>query len=380
MAYSSRLLTAATLPLAALAAAKLGSEAWRLLVDPSWRGAVDLALRQREVQAFFAGQPLYEVDHSAVYPPGSLLLLWPLVGWLSLDGARDLFAVLALLGLAALGREALLLSGARGRAETVFAVLLPLALNATGVAVGNGQLGILVLPALLGAARLIETGRRPLLAGVLLTFSLIKVSLSVPFLILATLQAGGRKVAGGATLAYLALTVGAAAWNGGGLLEMPGAWHRAAVGAASIAGYAHLPGLMSAIGLWGLWTSAGSLACLVGLAVWLWKRPAIDLFVRLGVTGLVARLCSYHWRYDDVLVVPALLALFRLGRDGAGSAAARVLLGANLGLMLLPARLVQREAPTYDVLAAAHAGVWVASLLFLLRPQRASVSRPEAST
>jgi hypothetical protein len=369
LAYSSRLLAAAAVPLAALAAAKLGSEFWRLLVDPSWRGAVDLAMRQREVQAFFAGEALYEVAGSAVYPPGSLLLLWPLVGWLSGDGARELFALVALLGLAALAREALLLSQARGKAEGAFVALLPLSLNATGVAVGNGQLGILVLPALLAAARLIESRRHPLLAGLLLTFSLVKVSLSVPFLLLTAALRGGGRVTAAAAAGYAVLTLAAIAWNGGAFLDTPLAWHRAAIGAASVAGYAHLPGLLTSLGLWGRWTSAGSAACLLALAAWLWRRPAVEPFVKLGVTGLVARLCSYHWRYDDVVVAPALVALFRLGRDGPDRGWARLLLAANLLLMLLPARLVQREAPTYDLLATGHAVVWLASLGLLLRPR-----------
>jgi hypothetical protein len=40
---------------------------------------VDLAIRWRETQRWFAGLPVYN-DRFAVYPPGSYPLLWPALG------------------------------------------------------------------------------------------------------------------------------------------------------------------------------------------------------------------------------------------------------------------------------------------------------------
>ena len=56
----------------------------------------------------------------------------------------------------------------------------------------------------------------------------------------------------------------------------------------------------------------------VALGVWLYRHRRVDLWLQLGVIAVVARLWAYHRLYDDVLVVLALVALFRIatGVDG----------------------------------------------------------------
>ena len=55
--------------LVASAALKLGMDVPRLLWAPPRPNAVDLALRHREVHAWFAGQPVYRELKRAIYPP-----------------------------------------------------------------------------------------------------------------------------------------------------------------------------------------------------------------------------------------------------------------------------------------------------------------------
>src|SRR5438477_3855087 len=85
---SRRWLGAAIVAMSIAAAIWLPYQFWRLLLSthPVWStspaGAVDLRFRVDEVTRWFSGQPLYGEIASAVYPPASLLVLWPIVGWL----------------------------------------------------------------------------------------------------------------------------------------------------------------------------------------------------------------------------------------------------------------------------------------------------------
>jgi len=66
----------------------LGYEFWRLLLQPNPPGPLDLMLRFTETRLWFAGQPVYEIEKTGVYPPASYLLLWPFVGWVDFFHAR----------------------------------------------------------------------------------------------------------------------------------------------------------------------------------------------------------------------------------------------------------------------------------------------------
>jgi hypothetical protein len=65
-------------------------------------GAVDLKLLHRLVHEWFAGRPVYRELASAVHPPATYLLLWPLMGWLDVTPARWLWAITTVVALAAL--------------------------------------------------------------------------------------------------------------------------------------------------------------------------------------------------------------------------------------------------------------------------------------
>src|SRR5687768_17436515 len=73
---------AAIVLMAALGAARMSSELYRLTSDPSRLGAIDLKMRHAEVARWFGGRLVY--SGGAVYPPASYALLWLPLGWLPL--------------------------------------------------------------------------------------------------------------------------------------------------------------------------------------------------------------------------------------------------------------------------------------------------------
>src|SRR2546422_11175922 len=105
------------------------------------------------VARWFAGVPIYEGIHYGDYPPASYPLLWPLLGWLAVPPARWLWAALSaallawVIAICGRGSEATTSAGRR------LGALLPLAMYATNVAIGNGQINL--------------QWRTPLLAGIL---------------------------------------------------------------------------------------------------------------------------------------------------------------------------------------------------------------------
>jgi hypothetical protein len=129
----------------------------------------------------------------------------------------------------------------------------------------------------------------------------------------------------------------------------------------------------------------------VALGAWLYRHRRADLWVRLGVIAVVTRFLAYHRVYDDVLIVLALVALFRVAttavvaagagdrqaiapdaaaalpaaRDSRSRTMAAALLGTSMFFMLLPARLGTAPPPWNLVFGGTHTVTWLATLAFL---------------
>jgi hypothetical protein len=180
--------------LALYACLKLGDEFRRLLWETGKSGAVDLKLFLTEVQTWFAGAPVYGAVKSAVYPPASYVMMWPLLGWLSETPARWLWAVTTVLVLIWAVRLLVRESGADTPVERALVALLLLSMNATGVAVGNGQLILHLLPMLVAAALLFRRGpvswTTDAFASGLMLVSLVKPPIAAPFFWLAVFLPG----------------------------------------------------------------------------------------------------------------------------------------------------------------------------------------------
>jgi hypothetical protein len=384
--------------LAALALTRLGYEFWRLVLDTSSSGAIDLRWRMLEVEQWLAGMPLYELNRGAVYPPATMLLLLPLVGWLSFPAARVLFAILTMVTLVWMAKQ--FDTGLRpaSPAERLCLVLFLLANYATVISIGNGQLSLLVLPFLIAAilrlARRPESWRNDLLSAVLVVFACVKPHNTIPFLWLVLLTPRRIRPAFLVGAIYIALTVTSVAINSAAAPTVPAPpvstatveaveldaavgtavskWFERAEGAAgwsAMKGYANLHTWLQRFGLPGAWNLPGSLLLFFALGVFVYRHRSADPWLLLGVAGLVARIWSYHRVYDDVLVLPALLALVRVLRRSGLSPGARTL-GVSLGLassvmLLLPASLRLQASPWGMLFTSTQSILWIVLIAYL---------------
>lgn len=390
--------------MALLAAAKLTDELLRLVWRSDVTAALDLRDRYREVQAWFAGVPVYQslpgpTYPPVTYPPATYVAIWPLLGWMPYEVARGLWAVTSLAALAWLAWLMLRETGVTGTWHRAAVVLLLLAMNQTGVAIGNGQFILHLLPPLVAGILLVHRGRgswaEDLIAAACAVFAMVKVTLAAPFLWLvlfapATLGTANRiwpwrvRPAMLTAAAYLALTFFAVSFQDGSVADQLRGWMRVANAVSDEGGdYANLNSWLDGAGYASLVPTV-SLVAFISLGLWLHRSRDADLWVRLGVIAIVTRFLAYHRVYDDVLVVLGFVALCRIAMDTAresdsGAVAlpiaaihaahqrvAVTLIATSMVFMLLPARLGTAPAPWQQIFNLSHTTTWLAMLGFLV--------------
>jgi hypothetical protein len=382
---SAVLLTGSVLMLVA-AVPRLAFELWRLVWSSGPNGAIDLKMLHSMVARWFAGVPIYEGINYGDYPPASYLLLWPLLGWLSVPAARWLWAALSAALLAWLVAICVRGSEATTSAERRLVALLPLAMYATNVAIGNGQLILHTLTPLLAGILLLRRSaggwRDDAVAALLLLFALAKPTVSAPFIWLALVIPGRLRPAVLVIAGYAALSVLATTFQAAGLVELFRGWLAMSERTVVSGGHANIHIWLARLGEARLMPFA-SLLLLLSTGVWSYRHRAADVWVMLGVTGLVARLWTYHRVYDDALVLPAMVALVRIARrgplPGGGDVAAGLLFAANWGLALAPASLLIFPAPWPFLFELALACAWTATLVFLMDHARTASQAPAES-
>ncbi len=362
----------------------LGYEFYRLLWQPDQigpipihPGAIDLKQRHEDVQLLFAGEPIYVVGRPAPYPPASLAMLWVCLGWLEVVPATWLWAAttVAMLGwLVCLSvRESL----AETPLEKLFVALIPLAMYATGATIGNGQLLVHLLPMLLTGLCLLASGPRrwpwDVLAASLVLFSLIKPSVSAPFFWIVLFTPGRIRPALLVCAGYAALTLFAASVQDVSVFVSIEQWLGRVTSISSGASQSwsswDLHVLMDALGRKELIAPA-SLLVLGGLGLWVYLHRRVDPWILVGVTGIVARLWTYHGWYDDLLILLPMIALFRWIKQRADfdgySLLAGALLGTTLVVTLAPGGMYLLPAPLKTLYIGLQTLVWIADLAFLL--------------
>jgi hypothetical protein len=358
----------------------------RLLYEQSSMAAIDLKLRYREVQTRFGGNSVYGKGKKGVYPPASYLMLWPFLGWVTWQQAQWLWAVVMV---AALGWLAYLLmreSRADTLLERTFVGLLPLGMYATLIAIGNGQLIIFLLPALVAGLGLLHDRRRGghayLLAATLILVALISPTIAAPFFWLVIFVPPTLWPAGLVVLGYGGLTLAAVSLQGAdvGLVH---SWGTAAVKGASWGavrgGYANLHSWLGACGLQ-MWDLPASLLVLAALGAWAYYHRQQDLWLLVGVTALVARLWAYHRVYDDLLIVLPMVTLFRLAKqspsaDRSGLVAGVLLAACWVAVIIVPTRVLRWPPPWNWLYQVGQILVWGAVLIFLLDQARRAKAR-----
>lgn len=354
----------------------LGYQFWRLIwgSEPIWPsspvGAVDLRMRYDEVNGWFSGNQVYG-GPNAGYPPASFVLLWPLLGWLELSPARWLWAVAMVVSLGwlivLLWRE----TGVDKPIERIFVALMPLAIYPTGATIGNGQLIVLLLPAMVAGLTSLQRQRGwrdDLITALLMLIALIKPSISVPFFWILLFVPGTWRPAGIVSAGYLALTFFAASFQDASLPTLLREWMAGVSGLAAWGGYANLHSLLASLGL-DSWSLPASLFILIVLGGWVYYNRQKDIWLLLGVTALVTRFWVYHGWYDDLLILLPMVALFRITKQSSAPKEA-VMAGGLFALTLLamiaPGGLFLFPPPWNTVYMTGQSIVWMIGLIFLL--------------
>jgi hypothetical protein len=361
----------------------LGYEFGRLLFGLGLKeGGVDLSMRQGEVKAWFRGDPVYGAILTAVYPPASYALLWPLVGWLGIGAARWLYALTAAAAVAWLVTLLVRVSGAESRTEKAFIGLIPLSCYATGAAIGNGQIIVYVLPCVMAALLLLFRGpsslRKDLTASFLLFLALVKPSLAAPFVWVVLFAPGGLRPAFLTACGYLGVTALAVSFQEGGLLSLMDGFRTSTEQMSLRSGpmqhsHANLHAWLAARGL-NRWIQPASLALFGGLGVWVYGHRRCDVWLLAAVAAMTARFWTYHGWYDDLLLVVPLVTLFRTARPSPagtpGDPAAGILFAVTLLTLMAPGGLYLFPRPWNQAYVALQTVVWIALLLFLLSRAR----------
>ena len=259
----------------------------------------------------------------ATYPPTSLMTLLPL-GFLPVVVVRFVWILMNIALVFLIARELKTMTGA---GEATFLLFLGLVAlwPPTSYCIGREQLSLLSLGCILSARRLETT--HPIGAGLLYSLSLVKPSLSIPFLFLPLLD---RNVKTLTTLAASQLALlGTMSWLvHASPLRLIGGW-------LSVAGYFKQgmytsQDIINKLRLDGsAWDSLLQLSILLGggLIAARFSSPK-----KMAFLAVISCIWAYHEVYDFVpLLIPAaLLAVSPINRRWAFNIAALVIVGAGL--------------------------------------------------
>jgi hypothetical protein len=365
-------LRAAIVVMAVLAAGKLGTEFYRLVLSNAPTGAIDLKMRYEEVHWWFSRRPVYTGLEQITYPPEAYVVLWPFLGWAKFAAARWIWALISVVMLGALTRLMVRESGAGSTVERAFVALMVLSMNAVGVCIGNGQLALLVLPVLTAALLILHRSppgwRSDLGVTALFLVALIKPTLALPFIPVAVASAQRARPFLLTVISYVGLTFFAAHFQDASLAVLTKQWLMQSQEHLG-GGYGDLQSALIGLHL-ERWVMPAALLFLLVASVWMYRSRKADVWILIGVAALVARLWTYHRVYDDVLLLLPMVTLFRIARrhDGANHVGTQsvVLLVITVLAMLAPARMETSGQALHMLFVGGHVAVWLTILCFLV--------------
>jgi hypothetical protein len=354
------LLGIAIVLMAYAAANRLLPEYRELVVGADTKSAaVDLLTFHRMTNTWFAGDGRIGI-RNLVYPPASHVLLWPLVGWMDFATARWLWAVSISVAIVALivifGREI----AARTPLQWAFVALLVLSMKPVGQTVGNGQISLHVLATVVLASLIL--GReargvwRDVLGAACMLFALVKPNVSAPFFWIALFAPRRYWPALSVVVGYGLLTGFALLFRDHSTGHLASTWVATSANTASKFGQGNLSMWLSMLGLQKL-IPAATIATLGAVGVWLYRYRKTDVWLRIGLTAVFTRLWTYHYFYDDILLLPTMISLLRVAKDERWGDADRVLAGGMFFLLMLnsvalnPLQTIMPLAPFFRVTA-----------------------------
>jgi hypothetical protein len=386
-------LRAVVVLMAIAAAVWLSYELYRLVWQPEkigfytvHPGAIDLELRFHEVRGWFAGQAVYQEMKGALYPPASYAMLWPLLGWIGHEHVAASWAFTSVLALAWLVWLVVRESGAETRLERVFVALMPLSAYATGATIGNGQLVVHLLPAMLASLLMLRSDglswAKELLAALLFVVSLTKPQLSAPFFWIFVFYPGRLRPAALVAGLYLLLTWLASLAQPVGAVQLFADWVgqiRSISSTAEVAWSNYNAQSVLLIAGWGESSLLFSLLMLLGMGLWVYVHRNRDIWLLLGALGYGTHFFTYHLWYDDLVIVPAMIALFRIAKSApvGGGRVAGGILACTLPFMVAPGAHFLLPQPWVEVYMLCQSAVWTAGLAFLMAHAHRHAGRPK---
>jgi hypothetical protein len=274
---------------------------------------------------------------------------------------------------------------AKGSEESFIALIIPLTLNATGVAIGNGQLGIQVLVLMMGALLILQRKEKhisnDILVSLMIVLALIKPSVTAPFFWIILLVYPNYRVILLTISIYLLLTIVPFYFRDSNMFDyfffkevtsvVKQTYSNVVYGTitgSSHGGYANLHSLLAFFGLERLNLIASGILLII-FGFWVYLNKKSDIWLLLAVTAIFSRLWMYHRVYDDILLIVPMITLFRLIKLEHLSLNIRqislVLLIITTVSMLAPARL-QLISPWSYLFVWGHVVVWFVLLFFFL--------------
>jgi len=359
----------------------LGYEFWRLLLQPSPLGAIDLMLRFTETKLWFSGQPIYGIERTSPYPPATYLLLWPFLGWLNSMHARWLWALTSVLALAWLIGLFLRESHAQTRLEKAFIILIPLATYGAGACIGNGQLIVHILPCLCASLLFLAKDRRrwqdDLLASSLFIAALVKPSVTAPFFWILLFRPGRMRPAVLVVCGYMGISLISGSFQESGIVVLMQDWLASSreelMHNAILWSHGNLHSLLAMFGLES-WSPVSSLIVLTALGVWMFFNKKKDIWLLMGVTACVSRFYTYHGWYDDAVLTLPMVALFRMSKTDLLATKDRgdvkLLLAFSLAVMIAPGGTSLFPRPWSTVFVTVQSFIFLIILGFLLMHAR----------
>lgn len=338
--------------------------------------AIDFIRRYIETIAWFGGEQVYGAIDTADYPPASYAIFWPFMGWLTLPAARWLWAILCLVALAVTARVLVAETGAKTLSERLFFCLLPFSIYPTNSSIMVGQLPTHILPVIAISLLTLERGKgrlsRDIISSFLFVIALVKPQITAPFFLVMLFRPGRLRPALMTVAGYLSLTIIAKMFQPTDWITLLKGWAGQRDQINWVWGHTSAYTWMKAAG-WHDLALPASLLVLTGFAIWLWMHRKADFWILIGVAALISRLWIHHRVYDDLILLPAMVPLFRLANSEDSTDGERatgyLLFFLNWGILIAPLGFVLATThyPLLRILfSIIVAAVWLSTLCYLV--------------